>query len=89
MQLSIVVCTLNALALFWLLFNYVNIGLKYKNWKGIDVMTLIKPFDCEFCMMFWCSFVSVALYLLFPVMCNHLIMLSLPTSLAYLINKLN
>lgn len=88
MQLDIVVCTLNSVALFWLLFEYIDIGLRYKNWRKIEVFEVVKPFDCTFCMMFWCSLISVASYLLLPTVCNGLILLSLPITLAYLINKI-
>lgn len=88
MHLNIVVCTLNTIALYWFLVEFLDLGYKYKLWKKIKITKIVKPFDCPFCMAFWCGVIVIIGNLLIPDILNGLLLLSLPLSIAFLINKI-
>jgi hypothetical protein len=78
----------NAIGLFWLLTeSKFNIHFIYYALTG-KLSPNRRPFNCDFCLMFWCGIIASFISLL-PLISFWLMFISLPIALAFLTNKYN
>jgi len=87
MHLNVIEIVCNSIALFWVLtLSRFNIHYLYYFFTG-KITPDLKPFNCDFCMMFWCAVIA-SVFAFIPY--SHLtLVISLPVTLAFLTNKYN
>lgn len=78
---EIILTISNTIGIYYVLYHVINWRVFWRKPPEF----LPKPFDCNFCMMFWAGIIATVIQLLFLNFASYLFFITLPLSISYIL----